>query len=150
MKNIVVLLQNIRSVHNVGSVFRTADGAGISKVVCCGYTSTPEHKRMHKVSLGSEKSVLWEQNDSVLDACKKLKEKGFEICAIETGEDAENMFKTIIDSQKIALVFGHEVDGITGDVLDFADRTLKIPMRGIKDSLNISVAAGIAIYHFAK
>jgi 23S rRNA (guanosine2251-2'-O)-methyltransferase len=149
-KTVAVILQNIRSVHNVGSVLRTADGAGIEKVICCGYTPTPDHKRMHKVSLGSEKSVSWEQDDSALHACQKLKKEGYTICAVETGKTAEDIFDVKIDSPKIALIFGHEVDGISPEVLDFADRILKIPMRGIKESLNISVAAGIAIYHFAK
>jgi tRNA G18 (ribose-2'-O)-methylase SpoU len=146
MKQTIVVLENIRSVHNVGSVFRTADGAGIQKIICCGYTPTPEHKDIHKVALGSEHSIAWEQNDSAFLACKQLQEEGYEICVLETNQNAENIFSTQFQKSNIVLVFGHEVEGVTTPILSIANRILRIPMRGIKESLNVSVSAGIAMY----
>ncbi len=149
-QKIAIILENIRSVHNVGSVFRTSDGAGIDKIICCGYTPTPEHKRIHKVALDAEKSIQWEQYDSSKEACQQLKKDGFEIWILETEKNAENIFNIQPPTKNIALVFGHEVDGVTSEMINLADKIIKIPMRGIKQSLNISVAAGIAMYTIAQ
>lgn len=143
----VILLQNIRSIHNVGAFFRTADGAGFEKIYCCGYSPTPDDPRMNKVALGAEQSVAWEQKEDIGEVMEELKKGGFEIIAIETGKNAEDIFEAKIEqSEKIALIFGHEVNGITKEVLEQSDRIFKIPMRGIKESLNVSVAAGVAMY----
>lgn len=153
-----ILLQNIRSIHNVGAFFRTADGAGFEKIYCCGYSPTPDDPRMNKVALGAEQEIAWEQRENILEVIKELKKEGFQIIAIETGKNAEDIFEASLISPfgeeeikegvvpKVALIFGHEVDGISDDILEHTDRIFKIPMRGIKESLNVSVSAGVAMY----
>ncbi len=143
----VVILENIRSLHNVGSIFRTADGAGFDKVYCCGYTGTPPDRRIEKVSLGAEDFIEWEKKESVIDLCKTLKKESFEIIALEQTEKAEDLFEAEFLHEKIAVVLGNEVEGVSPEALEVADRHIKIPMCGQKSSLNVSVAAGIALYH---
>ncbi len=142
----IVILENIRSLHNVGSIFRTADGAGWDRVYCCGYTGTPPDRRIEKVSLGAEDYIEWEKSKSAAGLCKQLKTDGFEVICLEQTDDAENLFEADISSKKIALVLGNEVDGVSDEVLKIADRHLEIPMFGEKSSLNVSVAAGIALF----
>jgi tRNA G18 (ribose-2'-O)-methylase SpoU len=143
----VLVLENIRSLHNVGAMFRTADGAGFSKIFCCGYTPDPTDERMAKVALGAEKQIAWQRFETAIDCCRKLKELGYTILALETGESAVGLFDFNTEpNQKIALVVGHEVNGIDEATLQAADHILEIPMAGVKESLNVSVAAGIAMY----
>ena len=142
----IAILDNIRSLHNVGSIFRTADGAGINKVICCGYTGTPPDRRIEKVSLGAEDFIEWEKCDSTVECCKKLKLEGFEIIALEQTDKSEDLFKAQFDSQNLAMVLGNEVDGISPEVLELCDHHVEIPMYGKKSSLNVSVAAGILFY----
>ncbi|MCF7830781.1 RNA methyltransferase [Candidatus Gracilibacteria bacterium] len=142
----VVILENIRSLHNVGSILRTADGAGWQKIYLCGYTGCPPDRRIEKVSLGAENFIQWEQVDNVLDLIKKLKKENYEIIALEQTKKAEDLFTAEFPKQKIALILGNEVEGVTAEVLKEADRHLQIPMHGKKSSLNVSVSAGIALY----
>ena len=142
----VVVLENIRSLHNVGAVFRTADGAGWDKVYLCGITGTPPDERMAKVSLQAEDFVPWEYVKSCEDLCERLKIDGYTLCALELTTGSEDLLNAIPDP-KTALVLGNEVHGVTPDVLRLCDRFFEIPMRGQKTSLNVSVAAGVAMYH---
>ena len=142
----IVLLENIRSLHNVGSLLRTADGAGWDKVFLCGYTGCPPDRRIEKVSLGAENFISWEHVDSALEVCKKLKNEGFEIIALEQTAKSENIFEAKFLEKNMALILGNEVDGVTKEVLDFSDRHLEIPMHGKKSSLNVAVAGGVAMY----
>ena len=146
----VVILENIRSMHSVGSIFRTSDGAVWDHVFLCGYTGCPPDRRIEKVSLGAENFISWEKADSAIEVCKKLKSEGFKIIALEQTDRAENLFGAEISDKKVALVLGNEVEGVSDEVLDFSDRHLQIPMKGQKSSLNVSVAAGIALFEIAR
>lgn len=148
----IVLLHNIRSLHNVGSIFRTADAAGIEKLYLCGFTPSPidelsrPRQPLVKVSLGAEKFVLWEKAKSTLTLLKKLKKEGYEIWAIEQSPKSISYQTVKIGKNKIALVVGHEVKGLPQNILDLADKILEIPMAGKKESLNVSVAFGIVVF----
>jgi 23S rRNA (guanosine2251-2'-O)-methyltransferase len=150
----IAVLDNIRSVHNVGSIFRTADGAGVEKIYCCGTTPTPldafgrVRKDFSKVSLGAEHSVAWEYCASTARTLAKIKKEGFSIVAIEQSPKAVSLAKAKLPRGKVCLVFGNEVEGVSPAILKRADRIVEIPMRGKKESLNVSVAFGIAAYHF--
>jgi 23S rRNA (guanosine2251-2'-O)-methyltransferase len=145
----VVILENIRSLHNVGSVLRTADGSGWDKVYLCGYTGCPPDRRIEKVSLGAEEFVEWEQRDSVVDLIGELKKGEFEVCALEQTTNAEDLFKASFEKD-VALVVGNEVDGVEKETLKICDRHLEIPMHGEKASLNVSIATGIAMYEIGR
>ncbi len=146
----VIILENIRSLHNVGSILRTADGAGWDKIYFCGYTGCPPDRRIEKVSLGAENFIEWEQADNALEVIKKLKKEKYEIIALEQTKKAEDLFTAEFPNTKIALILGNEVEGVTEDVLKKADRHLEIPMHGKKSSLNVSVASGITLYEIRK
>jgi len=141
----VIILENIRSLHNVGSVLRTCDGAGWDKVYLCGYTGCPPDRRIEKVSLGAEEFIPWEHRDSVGELIEKLKNEGFEICALEQTEKAEDLFKASFE-KNLALIVGNEVEGVEEETLKRCDRHVEIPMHGKKASLNVSIATGIAMY----
>lgn len=142
----VIILENIRSLHNVGSFLRTADAAGWDKVYLCGYTGCPPDRRIEKVSLGAENFIEWEHTENTELICKKLKKEGFQIIAIEQTPQSENIFEYQKKTDKIALVFGNEVEGVSDEVLSVSDKHLEIPMHGQKSSLNVSVAGGVALY----
>jgi len=141
-----IILDNIRSLHNVGAIFRSADGAGWDKIFLCGYTGCPPDRRIEKVSLGAEKTVKWESCENITDLVTRLKKDGFFIIALETGKNSADIFQYKNNAKKVALIVGNEVDGINSTVLDLADVRTQIPMRGTKESLNVSVATGIALY----
>jgi len=150
---VLLLLHNIRSIHNVGSIFRTADGAGVSKIILTGYTPTPtdrfnlQRKDFAKVSLGAEKTIPWEYAKTFGAAVKKLKKAGFTIAAIEQDKNSIPLFDyKPTDTEKLALVLGNEVLGISKPSLKLCDVILEIPMQGKKESLNVSVTAGIAMF----
>ncbi len=142
----LIVLDNIRSLHNVGAIFRTADGAGWDKIYLTGYTGCPPDRRIEKVSLGAEEFLSWEQADSAIELCKKLKKDGFKIVALEQSEKSENIFDTHDFGENIALILGNEVEGVSQELLDICDQHVEIPMYGQKKSLNVSVAAGIALF----
>ncbi len=152
----VLILHNIRSVHNVGSIFRTADAAGVTKIFLTGYTPAPvdrfklERKDFVKVSLGAEKSVAWEAATQLTPVLKKLKKEGYEIVAIEQSPNSTSLFNYRAADKKIAVIMGNEVLGISPQSLKYADYILEIPMHGKKESLNVSVAAGIALFHIKR
>jgi tRNA G18 (ribose-2'-O)-methylase SpoU len=148
---IIAVLDNIRSVHNVGSIFRTSDALGINKIFLCGCTPTPkdrfgrERKDLAKVALGAEKSIEWEYFKTTEEAVKKLKKEKFQIIALEQSENSID-YKKVKAKNKIAIILGEEVHGLNKKVLDLADVVMEIPMRGIKESLNVSVSFGVAAF----
>jgi len=152
MKKCVLILDNIRSVANVGSIFRTADCLGVLKIVLVGITSPPtdrfgrKRKDFAKVSLGAEDLVKWEHKKEIGPIIDKLKEEGFEIVALEQIANAEDI-KNFKPTDQFALIVGNEVSGVSRKTLDKADRVVEISMLGTKESLNVSVAAGVALYH---
>ncbi len=143
---LTVVLNNIRSLHNVGSIFRTADGVGVEKMFLCGYTGYPPQGGIAKTALGAEAHVLWEYQENVLDVLKKLKGSGYQIVLLEQieGSVSHDQFKP---KAPVCLVIGNEVTGISDDLLDLADAAIEIDMAGIKNSLNVAVAFGVAAYH---
>lgn len=152
----MALLYNIRSLHNVGSIFRTADAAGIKKLYLCGITPVPVdrlgavHPQLGKVSLGAERTVAWEKvglAHSTSRLLVKLKEEGYEIFAVEQAEGSIPYHALTRQPKKCALILGNEVKGLPTSVLDRADVILEIPMHGRKESLNVGVAFGITAFH---
>jgi tRNA G18 (ribose-2'-O)-methylase SpoU len=150
-KEIVVILDNVRSVLNTGAIFRTSDAAGIAKIYLCGYTPTPidrfnrARKDFAKTALGAEKTVAWEYKKTTTEALRELKKAGFQIVAIEQDKKSED-YKKIKIKNKTAIVLGNEVLGVRQSVLKQADVIVEIPMMGKKESLNVSVAFGIVLF----
>jgi len=146
--HIEVLLDNIRSTLNVGSIFRTADGAGIQKIHLCGITPTPEHPKMIKTGLGAEWSVPWEYHSNGLKLALQEKHKGANLICLEIVPGSKSIFKSPISmtEQTILLVIGNEITGVDPEITAIADQTYHIPMVGFKKSLNVSVAFGIIAY----
>jgi tRNA G18 (ribose-2'-O)-methylase SpoU len=142
------LLDNIRSVYNVGSILRTADGAGLTHLHLCGITSPPTHPKVAKTALGAELSVAWSQHRNGLDTAVALQEQGCQLWAIEDSPQAESLFAVPApaSSERIVLVVGNEIAGIDPEILARCDRVLQIPMQGHKKSLNVATAFGIAAY----
>jgi 23S rRNA (guanosine2251-2'-O)-methyltransferase len=151
MKNNVLILNDIRSVENVGAIFRTADAAGIDKIYLCGYTPTPldrfgrKRSDIAKSALGAEEFVVWEQKKSILPLLTKLKKDGFQIIAIEQDEKSIDYRKVKLQN-KNAFILGTEVTGIPKNVLNKCDVVAEIPMKGKKESLNVSVATGVVLF----
>ena len=144
---VTVVLDNIRSCNNIGSVFRTSDALLIEKVVLCGITATPPNKDIHKTALDAEKSVHWEYFEETESAVLKLKEDGYRIFAVEQVENSIMLPDyTPEKGQKLALVFGNEVKGVQQTVVDICDGAIEIPQYGTKHSFNISVSAGIVLW----
>ena len=144
---LIIILDNIRSLNNVGSVFRTSDAFLIKKIYLCGITATPPHKDIHKTALGSTDTVEWEYGKNTLDVINKLKEDKVSIISLEQAENAILLNEFMPEKNKIyALVFGNEVKGVSQQVVDTSDTVLEIPQYGTKHSLNISVSAGIVIW----
>lgn len=148
-REIVVILDNIRSANNVGAMFRSSDGAGVSHVYVCGITATPGHKKVAKTALGAEEVISWSHYPDILAAVADARSKGYTICAIEGGQNALSLFDTDLP-EKIAIVMGSEYAGVDPDVLDEADVIVALPMRGIKQSLNVAVAFGIVCYYLCE
>jgi len=137
---------DIRSLHNVGSLFRSADAFGVEKLYLVGITGVPPRKEIAKTALGSEHRVLWEQDETIEPLLETLKQEGFMIAALETGDRSVSLSDVKIDPTKTVLIVGNEVDGIQSTVLDQCDLVVNIPTIGMKKSLNVSVAAGIALF----
>ena len=141
-----VVLNNIRSAHNVGSIFRTCDGVGVEKVWLCGITGYPPNAQIAKTALGAEKQVDWEYQENVLDVIKALKKKGYHIVLLEQTEKSI-LYQDFKFKGKICLVVGNEISGVCDSVVELSDTSIEIEMAGIKNSLNVSVAFGVAGYH---
>ena len=160
-KDLYIIAHNIRSAHNVGAIFRSSDGAGVKKIYLTGYSQRPAQKgkkteeknkpekMLEKTALGSEYSVAWEEAPNIFELIEKLKKSGIKIVALEKTDRSVDVreFKPIFP---MALILGHEVDGVAKEILDVCEAEVDIPMRGKKESLNVSVAAGIAVYEILR
>lgn len=148
---VVVVLDNIRSMHNVGSVFRTADAFLIEAICLCGYTPHPPRRDIHKTALGATETVDWLYFPNTTDAVDALKQKGYKIFSVEQTVGSISLEKFDINSyNKVAVVFGNEVEGVDSKVLELSDGCIEIPQFGMKHSLNISVAAGIVLWKLSE
>lgn len=144
---IIIILDNIRSLNNIGSVFRTSDAFLIEKVYLCGITAKPPHKDIHKTALGSTDTVNWEHVENTLDLVETLKTDGVIICSIEQAENAGKLNDFIPEKDsKYALIFGNEVKGVLQEVVSASDKVIEIPQFGTKHSLNISVSCGVVVW----
>ena len=144
---IIIILDDIRSLHNIGSVFRTADAFLIEKIYLCGITATPPNKEIHKTALGATETVAWEHSTNVLEVIQNLKDEKVTVLAIEQVESAIFLQDfTIEKEKKYALVFGNEVFGVSQEAVELCDGCIEIPQLGTKHSLNISVSAGIVVW----
>jgi 23S rRNA (guanosine2251-2'-O)-methyltransferase len=146
----MVVLDNIRSMHNVGSVFRTADAFLAEGICLCGYTPQPPHRDIHKTALGATETVDWMYFPTTVEAVKELKERGYKVYAIEQVEQSISLEKFKHTDQKTAIVFGNEVEGVNEEVIKRCDGYIEIPQLGMKHSLNISVAAGIVLWEMVR
>ena len=146
---LVVVLDDVRSMYNVGSVFRTGDAFRIEALYLCGISATPPATEIHKTALGAEDSVEWQHFDSALEAVKRLKENGYVVLAVEQCEGSTKLHEFIPEQdKKYAVVLGNEVKGVHQDVIDACDGCLEIVQLGTKHSMNVSVTAGIIMYRF--
>lgn len=148
---VVIVLDNVRSLNNIGSVFRTADAFRLESIALCGITATPPHKDIHKTALGATESVDWKYYENTIQAIRELKKAGYRILAVEQVEGGIMLEEIRTEqSQKYALVFGHEMRGVQQEVVNASDLCVEIPQAGTKHSLNISVAAGIVTWEMFK
>lgn len=154
---LVVVLDNVRSQHNVGAVFRTADAMRIERVVLCGICCCPPNQEIHKTALGAEESVDWQYFKDTIEAVNALKADGYTVYAVEQAHDsatlediAEKVQWDDVQGTKIAVILGHEVFGVQQEVIDFCDGCIEIPQYGTKHSMNVSVTAGIVIYRLSE
>jgi 23S rRNA (guanosine2251-2'-O)-methyltransferase len=148
---VIAVLDNIRSMHNVGSVFRTADAFLLEAIILCGYTPQPPHRDIQKTALGATETVDWLYYENTTDAVKALKEKGYKVLGVEQTVDSISLEKfRYSTTDKLAVVFGNEVEGVQQTVLELCDGAIEIPQLGTKHSLNISVAAGIILWKLSE
>lgn len=143
---VTVILNSIRSSYNVGSIFRTSDGAMIEKLILCGYTPTPEKKEVLKTALGSQASVNWEYIKEAKEVIVNLKQQGIKICALELTESSKPHYTMKKEDFPMAIIVGNEITGVAQELLDLCDCSIEIPQYGIKQSLNVAVAYGIAVF----
>lgn len=142
---VIIVLDNIRSLNNVGSVFRTADAFLISELYLCGITACPPHREIHKTALGADETVKWRYFDSTEEACKELKKKGYKIFAVEQVSNSISLEKFQFE-ERSAFIMGNEVDGVSESALSLCDGAIELPQEGTKHSLNVSVCTGIVIW----
>ena len=147
---LIIVLDNVRSLHNVGSIFRTSDAFLIEAIYLCGITATPPNAEIHKTALGAENTVEWLYFENTLDAVRLLKEKSYFIIAVEQAENSIPIEKFKSENQRYAVIFGNEIKGIDQVVMDNCDACIEITQYGTKHSLNVSVAAGIVIWEIFK
>ena len=144
-----ILLDNVRSMYNVGALFRSADGAGIERLLLSGITAQPPHNAIRKTALGAEENVLWETVPHALDKVRELRAQGYEIAAIETSTGAVDLFEWQ-PRYPVCVLFGHEVDGLPADLLAQCDTHVRIPMLGLKHSLNVASAGAVVMYELLR
>lgn len=146
---IVVVLDDVRSLNNIGSMFRTADAFLIEKIYLCGITATPPSPEIHKTALGAEDSVEWEYVTDAVSLVDRLKSEGYTVCAIEQVNGSVNMLDFAVDKEKkYAVILGNEVKGVNQEIVDKVDYCIELPQYGTKHSLNVSITAGIVMWHF--
>jgi 23S rRNA (guanosine2251-2'-O)-methyltransferase len=146
---VVVVLDNIRSLHNVGAIFRTADGAGIEKIWLCGITGYPPQGEISKTALGAEESVAWEYVKDIMEVIRQHKAHGYQVVLLEQ-VDGSTPYDEFIPDKPVCLVVGNEVDGIVDKLEKLADVAVEIPMAGVKNSLNVAVAFGVVAFHLTR
>ena len=148
---IVLILDDVRSLNNIGSVFRTADAFRCQSIYLCGITATPPHREIHKTALGAEDSVDWKYEKDITESIKVLKKDGYTIIAIEQADGGTmlNEFRKEV-SKKYAFIFGHEINGVSDIALELCDAAIEIPQSGTKHSINISVCVGIVVWEFCR
>ncbi len=148
---LTVVLDNVRSLNNIGSVFRTSDAFRVEHIALCGITATPPHREIHKTALGAEESVAWSYHEDSVECVRGLKEKGYMVYAVELAHDSLKLGTDEVATDKpVAIVFGNEIDGVQEEVMELCDGYLEIPQSGTKHSLNVSCAAAIAIWELYK
>ena len=148
---VVVLLENIRSMHNVGSVFRTADAFLAEAIYLCGYTPRPPHRDIHKTALGATETVVWKYIENAVEAVISLQKEGYQIIAVEQVSGSMPLQRfTLKADEKIVLIFGNEVQGVSEELLEYCDACIEIPQFGMKHSLNVSVAAGMVLWELVR
>lgn len=148
---LTVVLDNVRSLNNIGSVFRTSDAFRVKHIALCGITATPPHREIHKTALGAEDSVEWSYHEDTVECVQWLKEKGYRIYAVELAHDSLKLgTDTVATDKPVALVLGNEIEGVQENVMELCDGFLEIPQAGTKHSLNVSCAAAIAIWELFK
>lgn len=148
---ISVILDSIRSLNNIGSFFRTADAFNVEKIYLCGITAQPPHREIHKTALGATETVVWEHRDSIVDLIAELKAKNITIASIEQAEKTTFLHELdTLSFEKIAFIFGNEVDGVDQQAIDLSDHIIEIPQFGTKHSLNVSVCAGVVLWEASK
>ncbi len=148
---LIVILDDIRSLNNVGSFFRSADAFNVEKVYLCGITAEPPHKEIHKTALGASETVAWEHRKSIIELIAELKSQGTFVASIEQSE--QTVLLQDVDQlpkQRTALIFGNEVDGVNQEAINASDCVIEIPQFGTKHSLNVAVCAGVVLWEFAK
>lgn len=146
---VLVLLDNVRSLYNVGAFFRTCDAAGVDRLLLSGITAHPPHPRISKTALGAEDTVAWEAVGDPVRRVETLRGEGFEVAVVETRLGAVDLFDWR-PAFPVCVVFGHEIDGVRPDLVDRADTFVRLPMRGVKHSLNVATAAGIVLYELLR
>lgn len=145
-----ILLDNVRSMQNVGSILRTSDAFMVEEVIMAGITGVPPHKEISKAALGAEESVAWRYAENAVGECRRLQEEGWTICVLEQAHDSVSLMDFIpVEGKRYVLVVGNEVKGVDQAIVDMADVVLEIPMHGVKHSLNVAVSAGMAIFRFS-
>ncbi|WP_184550446.1 RNA methyltransferase [Mucilaginibacter sp. FT3.2] len=146
---VAVILDNVRSMHNIGSIFRTSDGFAVEQICLCGITAQPPHREIEKTALGATLSVNWTYHETTLEAVEKLRTEGYQIIAVEQAQNSTMLNKfTPAPTQKYALIFGNEVNGVSDEVMQKIDACIEIPQFGTKHSFNIVVSAGIVLWDF--
>ncbi|MDB5112785.1 MAG: TrmH family methyltransferase [Mucilaginibacter sp.] len=146
---VTVVLDNVRSMHNIGSIFRTADGFAVEQICLCGITAQPPHREIEKTALGATQSVNWIYFDTPVQAIEQLRANGYQIIAIEQAENSIMLNEFIpVDNEKYALIFGNEVNGVSDEAMEKIDACIEIPQFGTKHSFNIVVSAGIVLWDF--
>ena len=143
---IIVVLDNVRSMHNVGSIFRTADAFLIQSIYLCGCTPQPPHRDIHKTALGATETVDWKYYATTLEAVNHLKQQSYKVCAVEQATESIALQNIELNKHPIAIILGNEVDGVGDEVLSLCDKCIEIPQFGTKHSLNVSVAAGVVLW----
>jgi 23S rRNA (guanosine2251-2'-O)-methyltransferase len=148
---VIIVLDNVRSMNNIGSVFRTADAFLVEAIYLCGITAKPPHREIEKTALGATESVAWKYFESASEAANELKNKNYRLIAVEQAEGGIALDQFPIEEKnKYALIFGHEIYGVGEEMMDLADAAIEVPQSGTKHSLNISVCAGVVLWEFFK
>ena len=143
---VIVLLDNVRSLHNVGSVFRTCDAMAVEKLYLCGITAKPPHREIQKTAIGATESVNWEYMDDAISIIHRYKKEGYTIISVEQTSNSKALGNYNWKNEKVLLIFGNEVDGVQQKIIDLSDISLEIPQWGTKHSFNITVSAGIVLW----